>query len=238
MPVAERTLRHPEGWMDVRGTPALSLALRAGAASPRRAPLTILGAGGVRVPRPAPATTRGASLLHCLRVRKAERTRTRSGMSPCVCLSVCPPPPTYVVSPQSLTDGKGRGDMQTCRSHHEGPLCLSRLLQQVPPTPDKSIGHRITPRGALVASAWRSPSLREAEGTPRAVTAAPPQGLSSGVTGSGPLLVLPVAAAPAVPRASAWRRTGEPTGGAPAFLGRHGEGRCPWSALGDTWLSG
>lgn len=147
MPVAERTLRHPEGWMGVRGTPALSPALRAGAASPRRAPLTILGAGGVRVPRPAPATTRGASLLHCLRVRKAERTRTRSGMSPCVCLSVCPPPPTYVVSPQSLTDGKGRGDTQTCRSHHGGPLCLSRLLQQVPPTPDKSIGHRITPRG-------------------------------------------------------------------------------------------
>lgn len=99
-----------------------------------------------------------------------------------------------------------------------------------------------------MASAWRLPSLREAEGTPRAVTAAPPQGLSSGVTGSGPLLVLPVAAAPAVPRASAsagarrqllaWRWTGEPAGGAPAFLGRHGEGRCPWSALGDTWLSG
>lgn len=134
--------------MGVRGTPALSPALRAGAASPRRAPLTILGAGGVRVPRPAPATTRGASLLHCLRVRKAERTRTRSGMSPCVCLSVCPPPPTYVVSPQSLTDGKGRGDTQTCRSHHGGPLCRSRLLQQVPPPPINQSATELPPGGS------------------------------------------------------------------------------------------
>lgn len=156
-------------------------------------------------------------------------------------MSVCPSVPHLRLtwSPHNRSQTGREEATRKPAGHTTGDPSVSHaFFSRSPPTPDKSIGHRITPRGALVASAWRSPSLREAEGTPRAVTAAPPQGLSSGVTGSGPLLVLPVAAAPAVPRASAWRRTGEPTGGAPAFLGRHGEGRCPWSALGDTWLSG
>lgn len=94
MPVAERTLRRPEGWMGVRGTPALSPALRAGAASPRRAPLTILGAGGVRVPRPAPrARHYEGRFASALSPREKGREDANASRNVAVCLSVCPSVP-------------------------------------------------------------------------------------------------------------------------------------------------
>lgn len=101
-----------------------------------------------RALRPARTTARGALLLHCLRVRKAERTRTRPGTLPCVCLSVRPSPTSDLRGLPTIAhrrEGKRRhANLQV--TPRGTPLSLTPSSAG-PPIPDKSIGHRITPRG-------------------------------------------------------------------------------------------